>query len=77
MRPARRVHYVDIINMLNGIDSDLSELSDLPNSDDEGEDWTPPKVRNKSDDAELLSESVDKEDAVPNGTVVPGQRCVD
>ncbi|KAK2720402.1 hypothetical protein QYM36_004325 [Artemia franciscana] len=55
--------YVDIISALNEIDSDLSELSVLANLDDKEEDWTPPNERNQSDDAEMLSESVDQEDA--------------
>jgi len=53
------------VNVLAEIHSYLSVLSGLPNSYEEEEDWKPPKVRNKSDDIETSSESVDKEDAIP------------
>ncbi|KAK2720708.1 hypothetical protein QYM36_004559 [Artemia franciscana] len=55
--------YVDMKSALNEIDSDLSELSVLASLDDKEEDWTPPNERNQGDDAEMLSESVDQEDA--------------
>ena len=76
MRPTKRVWYANIINVLNEIDSDLSNLSDLTNSDDEEEDETPPKVQNQSDDAETLSESVDEEGALTNGTATSNPKVL-
>ena len=52
MWPIRRVRNADIVNQLGGIDSDLSELPDLPNSDDEKKDWTPPNMQKQRGDAE-------------------------
>ena len=49
-------------------------LSDLPNSDDEEDNWSLKNVRNQSDDAETLSETVDKGDAVPKKASNPEVR---
>jgi hypothetical protein len=51
---------------LDAIDSDLSELSDLPNSDDEGEDWASVNLSQPHDtDEDSLSEVEDDEPLLP------------
>ncbi|KAK2720568.1 hypothetical protein QYM36_004446 [Artemia franciscana] len=76
MRPTRRVRHADIVNAHNDIDSDLSELSDFLNSDDEEDDWTPPNVLNQTDYAESYHKVLTKKMIYPMPRRHQLQRCV-